>query len=76
MESEPSNPVEIINGRRIKGDSWGWMLEYERILLAKFPGQPLVTWKKFETQELAREAATSLGPLQEVDESKYATQTP
>ena len=71
-----SHPVDVVNGRRIRGFPWGWTLEYEHIKLAKFPGQPAVTFLKFESLELAREAAINLGPLQEVDESKYAAQAP
>jgi hypothetical protein len=72
----PSNAIEIVNGRRIKGYSWGWTLEHEHITLAKFPGEPLITWQRFDTQEAAREAADRLGPLVEVDESKYAPEVP
>ena len=76
MESEPSNPVEIINGRRIRGHSWGWTLDTKHIRLAKFPGQPLIVFQRFDTLELAREAAIRLGPIVEIDESEYAAQTP
>jgi hypothetical protein len=76
MESEPSNPVEIVNGRRIKGHPWGWMLEFQHIRLAKFPGQPLVTFQRFDTLALARVAANELGPIVEIDESEYDPQTP
>jgi hypothetical protein len=35
-----------------------------------------VVWQKFETFELASEAAIKLGPIAEIDESEYAFQTP
>jgi len=76
MENEPSSVREVVNGRLIRGYSWGWMLEFEHIRLARFPGQPLVVWQKFETFELASEAAIKLGPIAEIDESEYAFQTP
>jgi hypothetical protein len=76
MESEPSDLVEIINGRRIKGHSWGWTLEFQHIKLAKFPGQPMITFQRFDSQESAREAANQLGPIVEIDESEYDPQTP
>lgn len=62
---------ELINGRRIVGRPWGWLVDLERIRLAKFPGKPLITFRKFDTLELAREAALRLGPIQEIDESEY-----
>jgi hypothetical protein len=71
MESEPSSPIEIINGRRVKQHSWGWTVEVQHIRLAKFPGQPLISWTRFDTQEQAREAANRLGPIVEIDESEY-----
>ena len=74
MDSTKSHTVDVVNGRCIRGYPWGWTLDYERIKLAKFPGQPAVTFLKFESLELARKAAINLGPLQEVDESKYAAQ--
>jgi len=41
--------------------------------MAKFPGQPLTVLIKFDTLELAREAAASLGPIQEIDEKEYSS---
>jgi hypothetical protein len=76
MENEPSSVREVVNGRLIRGYSWGWMLEFEHIGLARFPAEPLVVWRKFDTFELAREAAVQLGPIPEIDESEYAFQTP
>jgi len=73
MENESSSIREIINGRLLRGYSCGWMLEFEHVRLARFPGQPLVVWRKFETFELAREAAVKLGPITEIDESEYKT---
>jgi hypothetical protein len=64
-------PPEFINGRRIVGYPWGWLVDMERVRLAKFPGQPLTVFQKFVTLELAREAATRLGPIKEIDESEY-----
>jgi hypothetical protein len=76
MESDPSNPLEVINGRRINGHSWGWTVEFQHIRLAKFPGEPLISWQRFDTLALAREAAKELGPIVEIDESEYASKTP
>ena len=76
MENDPSSFREIINARLIRGYSWGWMLEFEHIRLARFPGEPLVVWRKFDTFELAREAAVKLGPIPEIDESEYDFRTP
>ena len=68
---KPLGPSEFINGRRIVGYPWGWVVDKDRIRLAKFPGEPVVTRIKFDTYELAREAALALGPIQETDESEY-----
>jgi hypothetical protein len=67
----PLGPSEFINGRRIVGYPWGWVVDIARIRLAKFPGEPLTVFRKFETLELAREAAIGLGPIKEIDESEY-----
>jgi hypothetical protein len=75
MGSEPSNPVEIVNGRRIKGYSWGWTLEFQHIRLKKFPDQPLITFRRFDSLELAREMANKLGPIVEIDESECAARS-
>jgi hypothetical protein len=75
--NEPLGPPEFINGRRIQGYPWGWVVDKELVKMAKFPGQPLTVRMKFDTLELAKEAAVSLGPIQEIDESEYRpTQTP
>jgi hypothetical protein len=76
MENEPSSVREVVNGRRIRGYSWGWMLEFEHVIFANFPGEPLVVWQRHETLEDAREAAVKLGPIPEIDESEYAFRTP
>jgi hypothetical protein len=40
-------------------------------------GKPLITFRKFDTLELAREAALRLGPIKEIDEGEYdPPQTP
>jgi hypothetical protein len=73
-ETQPTNslgPPEFINGRRIQGYTWGWVVDIELVNLAKFPGQPLTVFRKFDTLELAREAALRLGPIKEIDESEY-----
>jgi hypothetical protein len=72
----PPNPSEFVNGRRITGYGWGWMVDIQRIRLAKFPGNPMITRRRFDTLELAREEALRLGPIKEIDESEYASQTP
>jgi hypothetical protein len=51
------------------GYPWGWVVDLDRISLAKFLGEPMVTRITFETYELAIEAALALGPIQETDES-------
>ena len=76
MTSDASNSAEIVKGRRILGRPWGWQLEFQRIRMAKFPDKPLTSWQKFDTLELAREAANRLGPIQEIDESEYDPKTP
>jgi hypothetical protein len=63
-------PPEFINGRRIQGYRWGWVVEKDHIKLAKFPGEPLVTTIGFDTYEQAKEAALALGPIQEIDEGE------
>jgi hypothetical protein len=67
--NRPLGPAELINGRRIMGYPWGWVVDLDRISLAKFLGEPMVTRITFETYELAIEAALALGPIQETDES-------
>jgi hypothetical protein len=52
------------------------MVDIQRIRLAKFPGNPMITRRRFDTLELAREEALRLGPIKEIDESEYASQTP
>jgi hypothetical protein len=69
--NRPLGPPEFINGSQILGYPWGWVVDKDRIRLAKFPGEPLVTLIKFDTYKLAREAALALGPIQETDESEY-----
>jgi hypothetical protein len=76
MTSDASSSAEIVNGRRILGRPWGWQLEFQRIRMAKFPDKPLTSWQKFDTLELAREAANRLGPIQEIDESEYDPKKP
>ena len=75
MERRPRT-IEIVNGRRIQKRIWGWMLEYEHIRMIKFPGEPLITWTRFEALKFAREAAIKLGPIQEVDEANMIPKRP
>ena len=67
---------EFINGRRIQAYTWGVSVEIELIKLAKFPGEPLAVFGKFDTLELAREAALRLGPIAEIDEAEYYARAP
>jgi hypothetical protein len=69
--TKPLGPPEFINGRRIQAYAWGVSVEFELIKLAKFPGQPLRVCRKYETLELAREAAQRLGPIKEIGEAEY-----
>ena len=69
-------PREFINGRRIQAYAWGVTVEIELIKLAKFPDEPLSVFRKYETLELAREAALRLGPIEEIDEAEYFSRTP
>ena len=69
-------PPEFINGRRIQAYTWGVTVEIELIKLAKFPGEPLSVFRRYETLELAREAALRLGPIEEIDEAEYFSRTP
>jgi hypothetical protein len=68
--NEPLGPPEFINGRRIQGYPWGWVVDMKRTRLAKFPGEPLTVFGKFDTLKLAREAAVRLGPIKEIDEKR------
>jgi hypothetical protein len=69
-------PPEFINGRRIQAYTWGVSVEIELIKLAKFPGEPLTVYGRFDTLELAREAALRLGPFKEIDEAEYYSRMP
>ena len=62
-------PTKIVNGRRILGYPWGWVVDLDRISLATFLGEPMFTRTTFETYDLALEAALALGPIQETGES-------
>ena len=75
--NKPLGPAELINGRRILGYPWGWVIDTDRISLVKFLGEPMVTRVTFETFDMALEAALALGPIQETDESEDGSpQTP
>jgi hypothetical protein len=70
-------PPEFINGHRIQAYTWGVSVVIELIKLAKFPGEtPLKVYGRFDTLELAREAALRLGPIKEIDEAEYYSRKP